>query len=40
MINDDILVFIVKLNGVFSLSSLSIFTVNCVLQNETSFQLE
>ena len=39
MINDDILVFIVKLNTVFALS-LFIFTVNCVLQNKTSFQLE
>ena len=36
MINDDISV---KLNRVFSLS-LYIFTVNCVLQNKTSFQLE
>ena len=33
MINDEILVFIVKLNRVFSIS-LYIFTVNCVLQNK------
>ena len=39
LINDDIWVFKVKLNRFFSLS-LYIFTVNCVLQNKTSFQLE
>ena len=38
MINDNICVFIVKSNRVFSLS-LYILTVNCVLQNKTSFQL-
>ena len=39
MIYDDIRVFIVKLNRVFSLS-LYMFTVNCALQNKTSFQLK
>ena len=39
LINDDIYVFIAKLNRVFS-SPLYIFMVNCVLQNKTSFQLE
>ena len=39
MLNDDIWVFIVNLNIVFSLS-LHIFTVNCVLQNKTSLQLD